>query len=113
MTSSSPTRIWPADDEPSSRFPLYSRGNTGEVFPHVVSVLTGTLIGPAVRRAQMELFAEIGLLTRRELGDASLGTGVFGGYLYSNQSMFRLFGVRTPGMTVDAADEQVTGAVTG
>src|SRR5262245_2640346 len=101
--------IWPADTEPSVRFPLYSRGNTGEVLPNVMSVLTGTLIGDAVRGGQIEVFENAGLLTKRERGDAGLGTGVFGGYLYANHSMFRLFGVRTPGMNVKTADEQVSG----
>ena len=107
------TIIWPADTEPSRRFPLYSRGNTGEVFPNVMSVLTGTLIGDAVRQGQIDVFDEAGLLTRRERGDERVGTGVFGGYLYANHSMFRLFGVRTPGMNVETADEQVAGTMAG
>lgn len=38
-------RIWVADMEPSERYPLYTRGNTGKVFPHVLSALGGTLMG--------------------------------------------------------------------
>src|SRR5205823_9894126 len=38
-------RIWFVDDTPSRRFPLYTRGNIGEVFPVVVSPLTWTLYG--------------------------------------------------------------------
>ena len=49
-------RIWVADMEPSKRYPLYTRGNTGEVFPHVLSALGGTLMGDDVGRAQMEVF---------------------------------------------------------
>src|SRR5215510_2791161 len=100
--------IWPADTQPSTRFPLYSRGNTGEVFPNVMSVLTGTLIGAAVRAGQSVVLVDSGLLTKDERAEADLGTGVFSGYLYANHSLFRLFGVRTPGMTVQTADEQVT-----
>lgn len=102
-----------ADDEPNERFRLYTRGNTGEVFPHVVTALTGTLIGAEVQAAQLDVFRQIGLLTKRDLGGPSLGTGVFGGYLYGSGSLARLFGVRTPGMTASSADEQVFGRVAG
>ena len=74
------------------------RGNTGEVFPRVMSALGGTLMGDDVGRSQMEVFREIGFVTRRDLEGIRLGTGVFGGYLYSNASLARLMGVRTPGM---------------
>jgi pyruvate,water dikinase len=85
----------------------------GEVFPNVVSVLTGTLVGPAVNAASLALFRTIHLLTRRDLDDQPVGTGVFGGYLYANASLFRLMGVRTPGMSVADADEQVSGGAAG
>ena len=39
---SNDTRIWVADMEPSTRYPLYTRGNTGEVFPNVITALTGS-----------------------------------------------------------------------
>ena len=42
----------------------------------------------------------------------SVGTGVFGGYLYMSGSAMRLFGVRMPGMSPGDADEQVMGEVT-
>ena len=35
------------DDEPSPRFPVYTRGNAGEVFPNVMTPMTGSLIGRA------------------------------------------------------------------
>ncbi|MFZ1490719.1 MAG: hypothetical protein WAS51_12315, partial [Ilumatobacteraceae bacterium] len=73
--------------EPSTRFPLYTRGNTGEVFPHVVTALTGTLVGAAVGQAQLEVFLEIGFVRPGDLDEALLGTGVFGGYLYANGSL--------------------------
>ena len=52
------------------------------------------------------------MLRPHELVGPSLGTGVFGGYLYMNGSAMRLFGVRMPGMSVRDADEQVMGEVT-
>lgn len=103
--------IWVADSEPNERFTLYTRGNVGEVFPHVMTALTGTLIGDAVRQAQTEVFVEMGVLRPREVTGPSVGTGVFGGYLYSSGSAMRLFGVRMPGMTATTGDEQVFGSV--
>jgi phosphohistidine swiveling domain-containing protein len=105
-------RIWVADTEPNKRFTLYTRGNVGEVFPHVMSALTGTLIGDAVARGQADVLVEMGVLRPQEVSGPSVGTGVFGGYLYMNGSAMRLFGVRMPGMSPADADEQVMGEVT-
>jgi pyruvate,water dikinase len=106
-------KIWVADMEPSTRFPLYTRGNTGEVFPHVVTALTGTLIGADVGRAQLEAFQDIGFVREADRDHSLLGTGVFGGYLYSNGSIARLMGVRTPGLSAGDAEEQAFGDVEG
>ena len=105
-------QIWVADTEPNERFTLYTRGNVGEVFPHVMTALTGTLIGDAVRQGQVEVFVEMGVLRPSEVTGPSVGTGVFGGYLYMSGSAMRLFGVRMPGMSPRDADEQVMGEVT-
>ncbi len=94
--------IWFLDEEPSVKYPLYSRGNVGEVFPRVLSPLGGSLIGDDVARAQLEVFREIGFATDRDRDEMKL-TGVFGGYLYSNASFGRVMGVRTPGMTATTA----------
>lgn len=105
-------RIWVADMEPSTRYPLYTRANTGEVFPNVLSALGGTLMGDDVGRAQMEVFREIGFVTPRDLDGIRLGSGVFGGYLYANGSLSRVMGVRTPGMNATTSEEQL-GTVEG
>ncbi|MGH9086304.1 MAG: PEP-utilizing enzyme [Acidimicrobiales bacterium] len=105
------TGHWITDTEPNERFRTYTRGNVGEVFPRVITALTGTLIGDEVRRAQTGLFGDIGLLRAHEVRGPSVGTGVFGGYLYGNGSCMRLFGARMPGMTATAGDEQVFGLV--
>lgn len=104
-------QIWVADTEPHPRFSLYTRGNVGEVFPHVMTALTGTLIGDANRDGQIQVFREMGVLRPSEINGPSLGTGVFGGYLYMSASVMRLFGARMPGMSAADADEQVMGEV--
>ena len=101
-----------ADTEPNERFTLYTRGNTGEVFPHVMTALTGTLIGDAVRQGQVEVFVEMGVLRPHEVTGPSVGTGVFGGYRYMSGSAMRLFGVLMPGTTPRDAGAQVMGEVT-
>ena len=40
------------DDEPSRTFPLYCRGNMGEVYPNVMTPLTGSLVYRAAQRGQ-------------------------------------------------------------
>ena len=94
---------WAADTEPNERFCLYTRGNVGEVFPNVITALTGTLIGESVRASQVDLFVELGVLRPAEVTGPSMGTGVFSGYLYMNGSAMRLFGVRMPGMNPTTA----------
>jgi phosphohistidine swiveling domain-containing protein len=103
-------KIWIVDDEPSVRFPIYTRGNAGEVFPNVVTPLTGSLFAEASVTAQTALFLELGFIVPRDLeaGAAPL-TGVFGGYLYLNLSIGRLAGARSPGLTPDAIDTQLYG----
>ena len=54
------TGIWVADTPEDERFHLYCRGNVGEVYPHVITALTATLIGDDVRRSQTELFVDMG-----------------------------------------------------
>ena len=92
-------RIWIVDDEPSVRFPIYTRGNAGEVFPNVVTPLTGSLFAEASVTAQTALFLELGFIVPRDLEDGAAPlTGVFGGYLYLNLSIGRLAGARSPGL---------------
>ena len=42
-------------------------GNVGEVFPHVMTALTGTLIGDAIQKGQVDLFVEMGVLRPDEV----------------------------------------------
>ena len=91
------TGIWVADTEADERFPLYCRGNVGEVFPHVITALTATLIGDAVRQAQTGLFVDLGVIRPHEATGSTVSTGVFGGYLCMNASPSALLGVRLRG----------------
>ncbi len=101
---------WVIDREPSRRFPVYTRGNSGEVFPNVMTPLTGSLIGDAASDGQLAAMRSLGLLTGHDLADpGTAGTGVFGGYLYGNLSLLRVACERVPGMSALDADRQVAG----
>ena len=101
---------WPADNQPSQRWPLYTRGNVGEVYPDVVLPLEWDLGGLASERGWRRGAETIGFLTPDDYGPGDFVLiGVFGGYAYFNASLMRLLGVRTPGLAVDVIDQQFLG----
>lgn len=105
-------KIWVCDDEPSTRFPVYTRGNVGEVFVEAVSPLTWSAYGPNSWDAGWrDGFCEMGLFTPEEFGPPGVPiiTGCFGGYVYINMSVTRVLAVRIPGMTVEAIDRSLFG----
>lgn len=106
-----PSPIWPTDSPPSRDWPLYTRGNVGEVFPDVVLPISWDLLGAAAESGWRKAFLQLGLLNSRDIAadeDMAL-LGVFGGYCYINASLVRLLGVRAPGGSVDVVDEQFFG----
>ncbi len=105
------TEPWIVDDTPSARFPIYGRGNAGEIYPNVMTPLTGSLLAAAAREGQTQALIEVGAVVAADLDEPSTAamSGVFGGYLYLNMSLSRLMGVRTPGMSVADVDVQMFG----
>ncbi len=105
-------RVWLCDDEPSARFPVFTRGNVGEVFSEVVSPLTWSAFGPhAWEAGWRDAFCEIGLFTPDEFkppGQCEI-VGCFGGYIYINMSVTRVLACRIPGLTVEAIDKSLFG----
>jgi len=98
------------DAEPSRRFPVYTRGNAGEVFPNVMTPMTGSLIGDASSQGQVAAMRQLGLVVDRDVeSPSSFGTGVFGGYLYGNLSLLRVACERAPGLSALDADRQIAG----
>src|SRR5688572_27150263 len=88
------TTEWFLDDEPSSRFPVYCRGNVGEIVPNVATPLSASITTEAFRLAFTRLFTEAGAFSAAELAEPSATGGVFGGYLYFNMSFARSFAAR-------------------
>lgn len=106
-----PERLWVVDDQPSKRFPIYGRGNAGEIYPNVMTPMSGSLLAAAARDGQARALIEVGTVVGRDLDepDAAVMSGVFGGYLYLNLSLARLMGVRAPGMSTADVDVQMFG----
>ena len=104
-------KIWLVDNEPSKRYPVYTRGNVGEVFPDVVAPLSWTAFGiPGAEPGWRDAWERFGCFDPDEFDPDNLEiVGVFGGYCYLNVSISRIFGVRTPGLTPELVDYTIFG----
>lgn len=102
---------WVVDNDPSPRYPLYTRANIGEVFPTVVMPFSWTLWGiPHAEPGWCKAFVNLGAFDTAEFTDGEMEMlGVFGGYGYLNVSASRIFGLRTPGLTPEAVDQSFFG----
>ena len=103
------------DNPMSARYPVYTRGNVGEVFPDPVAPLSWTLAGiPGAEPGWRDAFERFGVFDRSEFsGDQLEILGVFHGYCYLNVSISRIFGVRTPGLTPELVDYTLFGEQAG
>ena len=107
---------WILNDTPSKVFPLYSRANVGEVFPDPISPLNATTgflanLEPGWRAAYVAC-----QVWDHDIYDDAVEhnpLACFGGYLFINMSLMRLFGVRVPGFSPEAVDFQYFGDMPG
>jgi len=108
-------RIWVVDNEPSTRYPIYTRGNVGEVFPDTVAPLSWTMFGrPGAEPGWRDAFERFGVFDKSEFNPDELEIlGCFGGYCYLNVSISRIFGVRVPGLTPELVDQSIWGEMPG
>lgn len=108
----STTERWIGHDA-SDRFPVYTRGNAGEVYPEVFTPLTFSLAAEAAENAMRRALISTGFVRRSELADVPLttavGMGVFGGYAYLNLSLQRLISARAPGTQATDVDVKLVG----
>ncbi len=96
---------------PSRRFPVYTRGNAGEVYPEVVFPLSTTMARDLGGDPFSDALLSTGVITRAECDeDADVHMGIFGGYSYLNLSVSRVIAVRTPGATIAETDATFLGA---
>ncbi|MBC8365231.1 MAG: phosphoenolpyruvate-utilizing protein [Actinobacteria bacterium] len=96
---------------PSRRFPVYTRGNAGEVYPEVVFPLTSSMSVALAGDPARDAMLATGMMTAAECDeDADVHMGVFGGYTYLNLSVSRVIAVRTPGTTIAETDATFLGS---
>ena len=96
---------WFIDDSPSESFPIYTRGNVGEVFPDPVSPLTADHTWHGAGDVGIRDFMYRFTIDPDEVDpDNKLMFEIFGGYMYLNLSVARLMGARSSGMTPEMVD---------
>ncbi len=105
---------WIVDSQPSRRYPIFTRGNVGEVFPDPVAPLSGDIIKLYAEHGWRDAFVRFGAFDLDEFDtNNSEVIGIFGGYCYLNVSISRILGVRTPGLTAESIDYQLWGEMPG
>src|SRR4051794_20606137 len=70
MVDADPDLLWVVDDRPSRRFPVYTRGNTGEVYPNVITPLCGSIVKDPISHGQALVLLEMGAVLPSDLGEA-------------------------------------------
>jgi phosphohistidine swiveling domain-containing protein len=112
---------WVVESTPSTRFPIYTRANIGEVFPDPVAPLTYSwgMQGDDGKLGFSEMgfrnaYVRLGAFEHSEFPDDEMVfLGVNGGYGYLNASAMRLFGERAPGLTAGDIDAMFFGEQPG
>ncbi len=97
--------------KPSKRYPIYTRGNAGEVWPEVAYPLTITLTRIVGEQASARAAINAGVISQKDIqeGPSCFG-GVFAGYMYLNLSFGRMIAIRTPGTTIEKSDATYYGS---
>jgi len=97
---------WIADWPPSTRWPSYTRANSGEVLPTPASPLGQQFSWErGICQGWADGYARSGSYSRDEFDERYPDTvGFFGGYMYINLSNVRMQGVRSPLLSVEQLD---------
>lgn len=105
------TRPWVVDNELSSRWPVYTRGNVGEVSSTAATPLFWSMVGgPPAEREWKQALVEFGAFDLDEFRPDVIDIqGLVHGYVYLNLSNMRTFGARMPGATPDLMDRTYLG----
>src|SRR4051794_36902570 len=103
------------DNPPHPTYPTYTRANAGEVMPDPVSPLSNTLgLLYGGDLGWRDAYVRFGTFDPDEIeSDHPICVGQFGGYLYLNMSLTRIYGVRMPGLTPEMVDFQYFGEMPG
>ncbi len=93
------------DDLLSKRFPVYTRGNIGEVMPDALTPMQISTMD-MLNNAQVKALARMGVITPDEVEpDRRVTFPVINGFTFVNLSLFRIIGVRVEGLTPELIDE--------
>ena len=102
-------------DVVSKRFPVFTRGNAGEVYPEATYPFSMSWARLAQDPFKRALINGGGLSEADFEGEPRAGVtaGVFSGYSYLNLSVTRRIAVRAPGVTPDEIDAALLGTEAG
>jgi len=106
---------WICDTKPSARYPVWTRGNIGEVFPWPVTPSTFSFgVKMCAEPGWRDALLRFGAFDLDEFADDNNEiVGCFGGYGYLNASVSRVLAVRIPGMTPEQMDYSLWGEMPG
>ncbi|MBA3741822.1 PEP-utilizing enzyme [Sporichthya sp.] len=101
---------WVVDTPLSTRFPVYTRANVGEVSPSVATPLFWSQIGGApAERVWKQVLVDFGAFDADEFREVIDIQGMLHGYVYLNLSNLRVFGARMPGASPELMDRTYLG----
>ncbi|HWH29538.1 MAG TPA: PEP-utilizing enzyme [Mycobacteriales bacterium] len=105
------SRPWVVDSPLSTRYPVYTRANVGEVTPDVATPLFWSQIGGTPSEGiWKQALADFGAFDLDEFrSDAIDIQGMLHGYVYLNLSNLRVFGARMPGASPELMDRTYLG----
>ena len=106
---------WFGDSDANATFPIWTRANAGEVYPGAATPLAATsAFFVHGEQGYRNSFHRNGAMRPDEWDpDTRNLLGVYGGHLYLNVSIIRVFGVRTPGMDPATVTAQYIGDIPG
>lgn len=107
------SRPWIVDTPLSERWPIYTRGNVGEVSHSATTPLMWSMIGgPPAEREWKQALVEFGAFDIDEFREDLIDIqGMVHGYIYLNLSNARTFGARMPGASPELMDRTYLGEV--
>lgn len=96
---------WIIEGNVDPRWPINTRGNVGEVFPEVVTMLGYQLGVIPAEKAWRGAYQTLGIMSPGDFSSEDpVIIGLYGGYVYLNLSYLRMMGVRAPGSSAEAID---------
>jgi pyruvate,water dikinase len=109
------TEKFVTDTQPSEKYRIVSRANAGEVMPDPCSPLNATLgMFEAGEKGWRDAYVVTGTFAPDEFEPDRTNTiSCFGGYMFINMSLTRLYGLRTGLMTPAQVDLQYFGEMAG